>query len=193
MSLEIKISSSGKYLNVNSLGKNTNRQMIPKNLPETNRKVQNVLVRMKKDLAEMIKADIENNIKRGVKYTGGKVADLKKSTYERKGFRRPLFETGQLLKGVKMKKSGKNYIISMSDKKYRKRSKGQKSTPTIAEVAGYLQAGNSNMRARPFFGMTKSKSELFFNKMSNKYGRVLANIIVRDFKNPQTVGNMRVF
>ena len=42
MSLEIKISSSGKYLNVNSLGKNTNRQMIPKNLPETNRKVQNV-------------------------------------------------------------------------------------------------------------------------------------------------------
>ena len=67
MSLEIKISSTGKYLNVNSLGKNTNRQMIPKNLPETNRKVQNVLVRMKKDLAEMIKADIENNIKRGVK------------------------------------------------------------------------------------------------------------------------------
>ena len=69
MSLEIKISSTGKYLNVNSLGKNTNRQMIPKNLPETNRKVQNVLVRMKKDLAEMIKADIENNIKRGVKQT----------------------------------------------------------------------------------------------------------------------------
>ena len=62
MSLEIKISSTGKYLNVNSLGKNTNRQMIPKNLPETNRKVQNVLVRMKKDLAEMIKADIENMI-----------------------------------------------------------------------------------------------------------------------------------
>mgnify|MGYP003490617658 FL=1 len=193
MSLEIKISSTGKYLNVNSLGKNTNRQMIPKNLPETNRKVQNVLVRMKKDLAEMIKADIENNIKRGVKYTGGKVADLKKSTYERKGFRRPLFETGQLLKGVKMKKSGKNYIISMSDTKYRKRYKGQKSTPTIAEVAGYLQSGNSNMRARPFFGMTKSKSELFFNKMSNKYGRVLRDIIVKDFKNPQTVGNMRVF
>ena len=82
-----------------------------------------------------------------------------------------------------MKKSGKNYIIFMSDKKYRKRSKGQKGTPTIAEVAGYLQAGNPNMRARPFFGMTKSKSELFFNKMSNKYGRVLANIITREFKN----------
>ena len=72
MSLEIKISSTGKYLNVNSLGKNTNRQMIPKNLPETNRKVQNVLVRMKKDLAEMIKADIENNIKRGVFNNGNK-------------------------------------------------------------------------------------------------------------------------
>jgi hypothetical protein len=29
--------------------------------------------------------------------------------------------------------------------------------------------------------------------MSNKYGRVLRDIIVKDFKNPQTVGNMRVF
>ncbi|MBK6773410.1 MAG: hypothetical protein IPG78_15035 [Ignavibacteria bacterium] len=75
--------------------------------------------------------------------TVGKLPDLKKSTYERKGFRRPLFETGQLLKGVKMKKSGKNYIISMSDTKYRKRCKRTKSTPTIAEVAGYLQVGNS--------------------------------------------------
>ncbi len=78
-----------------------------------------------------------------------------------------------------MKKVGKGYRIQMSKKKHKgnklfkgKYSKGSKSIG-IDKIAEYLQTGNSKMRARPFFGLTKSKANLFFQKLTNKYGRQL--------------------
>lgn len=178
--LEIRIDSRGSFINVDSLGKSTlSRSVIKDNI--WNREIESLLVRMKKDYAELVMQDITNNLKRGLTYKGGKAAALKKSTYTRKGSRRVFYETGQLLGSVEMKKVGKGYRIQMSKKnhkgnklfkgKYSKR-KGSKSIG-IDKIAEYLQTGNSKMRARPFFGLTKSKANLFFQKLTNKYGRQL--------------------
>lgn len=182
--LEIKINSKGTFLNVDALGKSTlDKSVIKSN--KANKEVESLLVRMKKDYAELVMEDITNNLKRGLKYTGGKAADLKKSTYVRKGSRRIFFETGQLLGGVEMKKIGKGYRIQMSKKIHKgnrlykgkiTRRKGSKSV-TIEKIAEYLQKGNPKMRARPFFGLTKSKANLFFQKLTNKYGRQLQEIL----------------
>jgi len=96
-----------------------------------------------KQIAEAVRKGIESNIALGQQYTGGSVSPLKASTIQRKGFARPLFETGQLLGSVKLSQTGDNlYEVFISSNR--------------SEIAGYLNFGTGKMKARPFFGISES-------------------------------------
>ena len=180
--LEISISSQGSFLNVNSTGNNTlKRSVIPNGTEQTNsREVQRILNDMKAEFAIMVQEDITMNIMKGMKYTGSRAAALKKSTIKRKGNSRIFIETGRMLRGVKVKKIGSVYRVFMSKERYNKRGKSR--PPTVEEVAGYINEGTERMTARPFFGLTKKKSELFFAKLMKKYSRELSNVVLRKNK-----------
>lgn len=113
---------------------------------------------LKKDeevLAKMIRDKISSNIARGLTYTGKPVRALAQSTIKAKGFSRPLYDTGKMLLGVIVAKEGNSTVVRMKRDKYPKRGKSKKSAPTVAQVAGWVNEGTSNMPSRPFFGITK--------------------------------------
>ncbi len=73
--LEIRIDSRGSFINVDSLGKSTlSRSVIKDNI--WNREIESLLVRMKKDYAELVMKDITNNLKAVAGYSMKQVSYL---------------------------------------------------------------------------------------------------------------------
>ena len=142
--LNLKITSRGKLLNVSGrtvkLGEGIKKKLGDKGL-------------LKKDLkriGQLVRDQISSNIARGLRYDNKKpVKGLADSTKKRKGFSKPLIETGKMLLGVIVEDKGGFVNVRMKNDKYAKKSKGQKSTPTVAEVASY------NQKTRPFFGINQ--------------------------------------
>lgn len=97
------------------------------------------------EIAEIVRASIEDNIAKGKEYTGGNIRPLLTSTIKRKGSSRPLVDSGELLKSVEKKKSGDEYNIFIS--------------PSRSQVAGYLHWGTGNIKRMPFFGVSKEAEE----------------------------------
>lgn len=96
-----------------------------------------------KRIAEAVKEGIEKNISTGQKFSGGNVAPLKQSTITKKGFSRPLFETGQLLNSVQMNQISENaYDVFISSNR--------------SVIASYLNFGTERIPERPFFGVSSA-------------------------------------
>ncbi|HUX60005.1 MAG TPA: hypothetical protein VMV32_01735 [Ignavibacteriaceae bacterium] len=120
----------------------------PRRLPD-----KKILKKQVKEIAELIRYQIFRNILEGKRYDGKNVAGLALSTIRKKGSSRPLVDTGKMAYSVVVAEEGGKTVVRMSRNRYPKKGKG--SAPTVEEVAGYLQTGNSKMPARPFFGITK--------------------------------------
>jgi len=151
--LNLKITSRGKLLNVSGqtikLSEGIKKRLGDKGL-------------LKKDLkriAQFIRDDISLNINRGKRFdTGGKVKALAPATIKRKGFSKPLYETGKMVLGVIVEDKGGVVNVRMKKDKYPKKSKGQKKTPTVEQVAKW------NNESRPFFGINKKNLTKFTNE-----------------------------
>jgi len=143
--LRISIQASKDYLRVDKIDGNSISRISGGILPNK------ILQRDVKAIAELVRKDIENNLKKGIKYTGGKVAPLKPATIKRKGHSRVFLETGKLFKSVETKKVGSAYVVGIK--------------PERSEIMGYLQEGNEKMKARPAFGITKKKLNEFVTKV----------------------------
>lgn len=96
-----------------------------------------------KEIAQAVKEGIEKNIATAQKYSGGAVAPLAQSTIRNKGFSRPLFQTGQLLRSVQLNQISENiYEVFIGGNR--------------SEIASYLNFGTGKMPERPFFGISES-------------------------------------
>jgi hypothetical protein len=118
-----------------------------------------------KKMAEEIKTNIDRNLKQGLKYTGGAVAPLSKTTIEIKKAKgranpaRVFVDSGVLVKSLRVVPIARGYSITFQKYKY------PKTKTFVSEVAQWLNDGTPKMPARPFFGIT----ELQFNAIVNKY------------------------
>lgn len=121
-----------------------------------------------KKMAEEIKTNIQRNLDKGLKYTGGKVAPLAVATIEakkRKGRLEPsrvFVDSGVLIKSLRISPTGTGYVISFQKYKY------PKTKVYVNEVAQWLNEGSKRMPARPFFGITKNQFESLVNKYASK-------------------------
>lgn len=128
-----------------------------------------------KKFAESVMKFIETNIRKGIKYTGGKVAPLKPATIEakkRKGRAEPsrvFVDSGQLIKGLKLVTLGAGYSVGFKPYTY------PDTNMKMDEVATYLNEGTKKMVARPFFGLTQKKFNELIDKAIGKE-RVTPNI-----------------
>jgi len=153
MSLEIKVQASKDYLRVDKYDNNRSSRLSESIASKK------ILQRDAELIAELIANSITNNIHKGKRYdTGGNVAPLKASTIKRKKSSRVFLDTGKLFTDVIVKKYGRGFVIKLSDRKY----KGGK---TVAEIGAYLQEGNENMKARPFFGINKKNLNTIVRKV----------------------------
>lgn len=144
--LRISIQASKDYLRIDKINDNNISRIAEKVYPDK------ILQRDVKAIAELVKKDIENNLKKGIKYTGGKVAPLKKSTIKRKGHSRVFLDKGLLFKAINVKKVGSAYVVGVSENR--------------SDIMKYLQEGNPGvMKPRPAFGITKTKLSLFIDKV----------------------------
>ena len=163
MSLEIKVQASKDYLRVDKYDNNRSSR-ISESIAS-----KKILQRDAELIAELIANSITNNIHKGKRYdTGGPVAALKKSTRDRKGHSRVFLDTGKLFTDVIVKKYGRGFIVKLSDRKYPSKSKkpgASSKTKTVAEIGAYLQEGNANMKARPFFGINKKNLNTIVRKV----------------------------
>lgn len=157
--LQLNITSRGKLLNVS--GKTIALQSgIKKALGN-----KGILRKDELKIAQLIRDKISSNIARGKRYdTGGAVKGLAQSTIKRKGFSKPLVETGKMLLGVIYKVEGGKVVVRMKNDKYasKKSKKGKVikgKRPTVAEVASY------NQKTRPFFGINKKDLTQFANEV----------------------------
>ncbi len=147
--LQISVQASKDYLRVDKLVDNTTSRIAEKVYPDK------ILQRDVKAIADLIKNDIENNLKKGIKYTGGKVAPLRPATIKRKGHSRVFLETGKLFKSIQVKKVGSAYVVGVKEDR--------------SDIMKYLQEGTpGKMKARPAFGITKAKLNQFVNKVLKK-------------------------
>jgi len=142
--LNLKITSRGKLLNVSGqtvkIGERLKRRLGD----------QGFLKKDTRKIGQMIRDQISSNIARGLRYdTKQPVKRLKSATIKRKGFSKPLVETGKMLLGVIVEYKGGDVIVRMKKNKYPKKSKGQTSSATVEDVAKY------NQKTRPFFGINK--------------------------------------
>ena len=153
--LKIKITSRGGL--ISAKGSNTN---IDKRL-ERALSSKSLLLKDLKEIAELTANRISVNVEQSKRYDNkGGLARNSEATIKRKGFDKPLIETGRLVAGVKVVREGNAYIVKMSDAKYSKSvttSIAGKKLPkrtkrySIAEVAFW------NNKTRPFFGITKKE------------------------------------
>ena len=139
--LNIKLSGKGNILSYSGgqlkLSKNFEKRLGDKGL----------LKRDVVEIAGMIRDKIEANIRNAKTFTGRPVAPLKPSTIKRKKHSRPLYETGKLASSVMVETKGSAAVVRLKADR--------------AEIGGYLQVGRSDMKARPFFGITKKDLSMF--------------------------------
>ena len=147
--LQIKLRSSGDFFRADNFASGSSR-LLEKIFP------QKILQRQTKEVAEQVAESIRQNLYKGRKYTGGKVAPLKRSTIKRKGHSRVFLDTGKLFNEVIVKKIGTSFVVQIKDDR--------------SAIAEYLQEGVSGrMKARPFFGITRANlrkiiAEVFANR-----------------------------
>ena len=154
--LRISLQASKDYLRIDKLDNNKISRISEKVYPEK------ILQRDVKAIADLVKNDIENNLKKGLKYTGGKVAPLKKSTIARKGHSRVFLETGKLFNSIKVSKVGSAYVVGVKENR--------------ADIMKYLQEGDpGRMKARPAFGITKTKLKTFVDKVLRNKNKIDVN------------------
>lgn len=150
--LNLKITSRGKLLNVSGKTVKLN-EGIKKRLGS-----KGLLKKDLKRIGQMIRDNISLNINRGRRYdTGGAVKGLAPSTIRRKGFSKPLYETGKMLLGVIVEDKGGVVNVRMKKDRYPKRGKGK--APTVEQVAKW------NNETRPFFGVNKKDLTKFTNEV----------------------------
>lgn len=116
---------------------------------------------LKKDvqrIAYLTREHIQKNIASGKRFdTGGAVAKLKPATVKRKGFSKPLMETGKMVLGVMTENTSDGAIVRMKNLRY----KGGVSLP---EVMKYTNEGDPGKRAaRPVFGINKKNADKIVN------------------------------
>ena len=154
--LRISLQASKDYLRVDKLDENKVSRIAEKVYPEK------ILQRDVKAIAELVKKDIENNLKKGIKYTGGKVAPLKKSTIKRKGHSRVFLDKGLLFKSIEVKKVGGAFVVGVKEER--------------SDIMKYLQDGDpGRMKARPAFGITKKKLGTFVDAVLKKKSKIDVN------------------
>lgn len=170
--MQIDVSIKGAFLTVNDNGKNVIKKSLLSSSDFTSTAIKRIQNNIAKDYAELIQSSITANLKKGMKYTGGAVAKLRPATIKRKGHSRVFLETGKLFKGVIVQKTAGGYVVKMSKARY-------KGGETVESVSGYLQEGNPNMKARPFFGLKKSDSTKIYNTVIKKYSKQLKDAIKR--------------
>jgi hypothetical protein len=147
--LQIKVQASNDYLRID---KYTNGKGVRFTEQIASNKI---LQRQAKEIADLIRLSIEENLIKGKRFdTGGKVAKLKASTIKRKGHSRVFDDTGLLLRSVKVKKLGRGYLIFIGGKR--------------AEIMKYLQEGSPKMAARPAFGINKTKLQQIIKDVIGK-------------------------
>lgn len=135
--LSIKVQASNDYLRIDKYSDGRGQRYAE--LIASNK----ILQRQTKEIADMIRSSIEENLIKGKRFdTGGKVAKLKPSTIKRKGHSRVFDDKGKLLRSVKVKKVGRGYVIYIGGDR--------------AEIMKFLQEGNPKMAARPAFGINKT-------------------------------------
>jgi hypothetical protein len=149
--LQISVQASKDYLRIDKIDNNKISRIAEKVYPDK------ILQRDVKAIAELVRQDIENNLKKGIKYTGGKVAPLRPATIKRKGHSRVFLETGKLFRSIQVKKVGSAYVVGVKEDR--------------ADIMKYLQEGDSGrMKPRPAFGITKKKLNEFVTKVFKKKG-----------------------
>lgn len=159
MGLEISVQASKDFLRIDKWDTNRANRLGEFVMDKK------ILQRDSRLIAELIANSITENIHKGKRYdTGGSVAALKASTIARKkrmkraNPSRVFLDSGKLFVDVIVKKIGRMFVIKLSDRKY-------KSGVSVAEVGEYLQLGNTNMKARPFFGINKKNLEIIVKKV----------------------------
>jgi len=167
--LNIKITSTGGLLEVDGKGVKLNKN-IEKKLSDKGI--------LKKDLltiGRLVRDQIASNIARGLRFdTKNPVVALSPKTIRRKGFSKPLWETGRMVRSVIFESVGDGVVVRMSNAKYAKRRdkngkviKSKKPPPTIAQVAEWNSKGTPGsgkhppIPARPFFGINKKDMKKF--------------------------------
>lgn len=128
-------------------------------------------------IAQLVRDKIEDNIFKARSYKGGKLRKLATSTIANKGSNAILYDTGQLQNSIKAKKSGKAYVVSVSDKNYKhpnrsartgKRLNYKPRPIKISEIAAYLQYGGGTLPARPFFGITNKDMQAIIKQVLSR-------------------------
>lgn len=147
--LSIKVEASNDYLRIDKYSDGRGQRYAE--LIASNK----ILQRQSKEIAEMIRLSIEENLIKGKRFdTGGKVAKLKPSTIKRKGHSRVFDDKGKLLRSVKVKKVGRGYLIYIGGDR--------------AEIMKFLQEGNPKMAARPAFGINRTKLQQIIKDVIGK-------------------------
>lgn len=138
-----------------------------------------------KQIANLVKDKITDNILNAKTYKGGNVAKLKPSTIRRKGNSRPLYETGKLSKSVIVKESGNSIFVQMAKKKYAGKD------ATTEEVAKYLNEGTPKMVSRPFFGITKKDLDAFVKSVMKDFVKVKPSTFKQNVRSANKFINSR--
>lgn len=130
-----------------------------------------------KTVAELVQQKIKENIENEKSYKGGKLKAIKKETALRKGSTAILYDTGQLQNSIEVEKSGKAYIVKVSDAIYRyrnksgrtgKRLKTSRKKIRISEIASFHQYGGGTLPKRAFFGITNKDLKTIINTVFKK-------------------------
>ncbi len=159
--LQIKVQASNDYLRIDKYTDGKGLRYL-ENIASNK-----ILQRQAKEIGELIRLSIEENLIKGKRFdTGGKVAKLKPSTIKKKGHSRVFDDTGKLLKSVKLKKLGRGYVIFIDG--VRTVGKKKKHTISNAEIMKYLQEGSPKMAARPAFGINQSKLQKIIRSVIGK-------------------------
>ena len=151
--LKLEVKSSNKYIKVSGnkieLNKTFAAKLSDKGLYKND----------EKQIAKMVRDKISSNIIKGKRYdTGGNVAALKPSTIKRKGFSKPLQDTGKLALGVMVDTTGDHPIVRMKDQTYKGGAK-------LQMVAAANNNGTDKIPARPFFGINKKDATIIVNSV----------------------------
>jgi phage gpG-like protein len=167
--LNIKITTTGGLLEVDGKGVKLNKN-IEKKLSDKGI--------LKKDLltiGRLVRDQISSNIARGLRFdTKRPVEKLSGYTIKKKGFSKPLWETGRMVRSVIFESVNDGVVVRMSNAQYAKRRnkdgkpvKSKKPPPTISQVAEWNNNGTKGtpthppIPARPFFGINKTDMKKF--------------------------------
>jgi len=128
----LRITVEGKSFN-HGVWQSEIEQYIQKNFEVSETKLQYI--------ANLIRSDIEDNIRRSLDYQKSSLKSNSPSTIKIKGFNRPLYNTGELASSViSQKVDNSTFNIFISENR--------------SSIASYLHFGTNKIPPRPFFGIS---------------------------------------